>query len=303
MNEYIHPISPLIHCTVRISCFDANGKQTSGTGYVYDFCKGDISLPCIVTNKHVLKGVARAIFQFTFKNEDGLPKIGSYESIVLENVNAFCIPHPSEIIDLVAIPIGAVLNKASRADRHYYYVALGAPSCPDAEFLNGLSPIEDIVMIGYPNGLWDEVNNYPVIRKGITATHAALNLNGKPEFLIDAACFPGSSGSPVFLANLGSYTDPQGNLVFGNRIAFLGTLWGGPVLKTTGEIVVEDIPTDTRPVAVGTIPTNLGYVISCRELAVLEVAVFEVYEKPVMRNSICMCGSGQRFKNCCGKVQ
>jgi hypothetical protein len=29
-------------------------------------------------------------------------------------------------------------------------------------------------MIGYPNGIWDAKNNLPVIRKGITATHANI---------------------------------------------------------------------------------------------------------------------------------
>ncbi len=44
-------------------------------------------------------------------------------------------------------------------------------------------------MIGYPNGIWDEANNMPIIRRGITATHPNFNYNGKPEFMIDAACF------------------------------------------------------------------------------------------------------------------
>jgi hypothetical protein len=31
----------------------------------------------------------------------------------------------------------------------------------------------------------------------------ALDDEGKPEFVIDAACFPGSSGSPIMVANGG----------------------------------------------------------------------------------------------------
>ena len=51
--------------------------------------------------------------------------------------------------------------------------------------------------------LIDEVNNKPVVRKGITATDIRLDYNGRKEFLIDAACFHGSSGSPVFLRKMG----------------------------------------------------------------------------------------------------
>jgi len=57
--------------------------------------------------------------------------------------------------------------------------------------LGELSAIEDIIMIGYPDGIWDSINNQPIIRRGITATQPKNNFNGKQEFLIDAACFPG----------------------------------------------------------------------------------------------------------------
>lgn len=36
-------------------------------------------------------------------------------------------------------------------------------------------------------------------RRGITATNINFDYNGKKEFVIDAACFPGSSGFPVFI--------------------------------------------------------------------------------------------------------
>jgi hypothetical protein len=93
----------------------------------------------------------------------------------------------------------------------------------------------------------------------------------------------------------------MGVTLIGNRVALLGTLYAGPQHTTTGEIVVVDIPTNTRPVAVGTIPTNLGYVINVGELAVLEEAIRKVSEMPrISRNASCMCGSGRRYKNCCG---
>ena len=159
-------------------------------------------------------------------------------------------------------------------------------------------------MIGYPNGLWDQLHNLPIIRKGITATHPKLKLNGKPEFLIDAACFPGSSGSPVFLANIGSYVSPNGSLCTGSRVALLGTLYAGPQHTTTGEIVVVDVPTDTKSIAVGSIPNNLGYVIQASELLVLEEAVKKAFQPApaVSRNARCPCGSGKRYKECCGAL-
>jgi hypothetical protein len=91
--------------------------------------------------------------------------------------------------------------------KRIYFMALGKEIIPTAEQLEGLAALEDIVMVGYPIGLWDKVNNMPIIRRGITATHPKLPYNGREEFMIDAACFPGSSGSPVVLYNETGYID------------------------------------------------------------------------------------------------
>ena len=50
--------------------------------------------------------------------------------------------------------------------------------------------LEAIVMVGYPNGLWDKTNNLPIFRKGVLASDYKYDWNGKKEFLIDALCFP-----------------------------------------------------------------------------------------------------------------
>ena len=88
--------------------------------------------------------------------------------------------------------------------------------------------------------------------------------------MIDATCFPGSSGSAVFLANIGSYVDASGVLCAGTRIALLGTLYAGPQHTATGEIKIIEVPTDTKPISVSTIPNNLGLVIHVSELDAFE---------------------------------
>jgi len=47
---------------------------------------------------------------------------------------------------------------------------------------------------------------------------------GLPAFLIDAAVFPGSSGSPVFLLDRGMYQNRTGGTVVGSRVMLLGVL-------------------------------------------------------------------------------
>lgn len=96
------------------------------------------------------------------------------------------------------IPIEPILNKAENEGNDFYYIPLEKPIIADEDLLKNLPFMEGIVVIRYPNGIWYAKNNLPIIRLGITATHPRLPLNGKSEFLIDAACFPRSSGSPVF---------------------------------------------------------------------------------------------------------
>ncbi|MBA5202875.1 SEC-C domain-containing protein [Pectobacterium aroidearum] len=76
----------------------------------------------------------------------------------------------------------------------------------------------------------------------------------------------------------------------------------GPQHTTSGEIVVVDVPTDTKQISVGSIPNNLGYVIQASELLVLEDAVKQDLQlvPKMSRNAPCPCGSEQKFKRCCG---
>ena len=301
MTANVGPISQLVHSTVRILCSDASGRESSGSGYIYLFCEREgQAVPCIVTNKHVVREAIRGTFNLTLKKSDGSADLGRHDPITVDDIRTICIDHPDPSIDLVAFPIGQILNAASKNGKDYFFVPLGQALLPTRELLESLSPMEEIVMIGYPNGIWDEIHNLPIIRRGITATHPKLDLNGKTEFLIDAACFPGSSGSPVFLANIGSYTDGHGGLSIGTRIFLLGTLYAGPQHTTTGEVVVVNVPTDTKTLAIGTIPNNLGYVIRSSALSALENRVLAVTQPPSSRNSSCPCLSGLRFKACCG---
>lgn len=129
-------------------------------------------------------------------------------------------------------------------------------------------------MIGYPNGIWDAKNNLPIIRKGVTATHPAINFNGKSEFLTDIASFPGSSGSPVFLLNVGGYMDSQGNVFMGtSRVKLLGVHYAGALHTATGDIKIVYSPTSNTPIPVTQIPNNIGVAISSKEILVLEKEV------------------------------
>jgi hypothetical protein len=134
-------------------------------------------------------------------------------------------------------------------------------------------------MVGYPNGLWDAANNFPLLRRGITASHPAVDfdVDGVATTVVDIASFPGSSGSPVFIYNAGTYSDKRGGTIIGTRIILLGILFSGPTFQSDGSIVIKNIPTANVPVPQITMMMNLGYIIKANELADLGSAIFTKY--------------------------
>lgn len=286
MNQnYVSPIEYLIHSTVRIECDTLTGKG-SGSGYFFAFLEKDSQYtPCIVTNKHVIAGAMRGTFHITRLGLDGAPKLGEYVSFVVDDFEQRWIGHPDPSIDLAILPIGEFLHNAKEQGHSLHFDPLGKALIASNELLTTLPSMEEIVMIGYPNGIWDAKHNLPIIRRGITATHPRLPYNGKSEFLIDAACFPGSSGSPVFLANIGTYISAEGAVCAGSRIALLGTLYAGPQHTATGEVIVVEVPTDTKAMAISTIPNNLGLVIQSSKLLDFEPILEKLFKAPPGQSS------------------
>jgi len=143
---------------------------------------------------------------------------------------------------------------------------------PTQDEIDELDAVEDVIFVGYPNGIWDSENNLPVTRRGITATPIAIDYRNEPKFLIDASVFPGSSGSPVFLYNnTGTFAMKGKGTVFGGRIMFLGLVASVFFREEAGRIEMVDVPTGMEPIPVVRQMINLGIVF--KATAVRDVAL------------------------------
>lgn len=251
-----------------------DGRLSTGTAFFFAFqFDAGRSLPLLVTNKHVVKGATTARFHLHEAVNDGSGKPTPSAESFLVTMNEFeqgWFNHPDPEVDLCVMAFEPLRQAAAKANgKEVYYSPLTDALVLNEEALSELSALEDVTMVGYPIGLWDSFNNLPILRRGITASHPATMFQGKPQGVVDMACFPGSSGSPILIVNEGSFTT-SGGFTVGSRVYFLGVLFAGPVHAADGTIQIVEIPTVATAVSVTTIPIHLGYYVKAAELLKLK---------------------------------
>ena len=257
----------LTYSTVLIKSIYPNGSEGFGTGFIIDLCEdkeNNTRVPVIITNNHVVDNSVQTIFEFCIQNEDGTPNNQETISFAWDGEWK---KHPNLSVDLCCLPIAPLLKGIEQLNKKAFYASLTTDLIPSQEQLFSMQAIEDIVMVGYPNAISDTYNHKPIIRKGITATHLKNDYKGKKTFLIDMACFPGSSGSPIFILNQGAYTVPNG-VQLGNRFHLVGILFQGPQYTANGDIIFSAIP--NKPTTITDIPMNLGEAIKSEEILEFE---------------------------------
>jgi hypothetical protein len=258
----------IAHSTVRIEAIAADGRVSVGTAFFCELEKNaeGHSLIVLVTNKHVIEGAKDVYFHLTRANPDGTLLRGQHEKIYAEHFVQECIPHPDPTVDLLVYRAAGLLNYLEEIGKNAYYAVFPCEGILTEKDSVALKALEEIVMIGYPNGLWDSVNNLPIVRRGITATPVYSNYDGRREFLIDCACWPGSSGSPVVLYSQSSFVDDNGRFNTGMQLILVGILHAGPVFTAEGRIETMPAPTSVIPIAKTGVMMNLGYCINATRL-------------------------------------
>ena len=262
------PAETLMHTTVRLECALKDGRSSTGTAFFFSFkVDAERHAPVIITNKHVIANAARGTFVLT-KSEKNEPVLGSTLRVELDNFESLWLKHPEHDVDLAVFPIAPLFQQASAIGVTFFAPPLTEAHVPSDAQLADLTGLETITMVGYPNGIWDEKNNMPIVRRGITATNPKHDYNGLPMFVIDCACFPGSSGSPVLIFDQGGYLDSKGTFNIGaGRVMLLGVLFAGPQHVAEGEIQTIDIPLARVPISLSRIPNNLGFVVKSRKIS------------------------------------
>jgi hypothetical protein len=239
----LSPPNLLINTTVRIVGYKdtiiggiKKWIYTTGTGFFYEFQIDSLKFMAIVTNKHVVEESTFGILTFKEKNNYILGNRIISDTINISKFNEKWIMHLNE--DLAILPFSNIekyfFKKYKKEILHSWFDKRMIPILSDSL---KISSIEKVLMIGYPQSLWDSTNNLPIVRQGITATPYFSNFNGKKRFLLDIPTFHGSSGSPVLLYSYEPYWIDTTMLMNEFRTFLLGIVVETYTYDTEGELI------------------------------------------------------------------
>lgn len=236
----------LLYTTVPIYAHNSDKSLSTGTGFLFSVRESETeSIPLLITNYHVLKDAMLGFVELHI-GEKGFP---TDKTIRVQFDKSIIDGNKLGKLDLIAVPLAGTFNDFQNRNIEIFFRTVDQNMVPTKEQEDKLSAIENITFIGYPSGLYDEKNKISIIRQGITATPIWSDFKGEEVFLIDAGVFPGSSGSPVFIYNQGTYPVKDG-IALGSRLIFVGVL----------------SKTMLRDNATGKAYLNLGEVINSRAM-------------------------------------
>lgn len=262
----------LYFTTVRVNTVDKDGVTGSGTGFLFAHKYDDKEWSFVVTNKHVISDSVRGGITF-IRGAEGKPTLGKSFRLDFDNFPSHWHGHPDPETDIAVIPLAPLVEFMKTQRVEVFYRTVSTADLPSPEQQSELDAIEDVVFVGYPNGIWDSKNFTPIVRKGTTATPIAIIYEGKKKFLIDASVFGGSSGSPVFIYQSGTYGTKNGPAKVGTKFFFVGVVAAVYFKTAANDIISLPIPTRTKNVVVDREMIDLGIVFKA-ETVVEAIEVF-----------------------------
>ena len=192
----------IAYITAKIDIEPPDAPKSIGTGFFYYVSLNDGTnrgLLLLISNKHVFEDPkGKLTIGLNRKKKDGTPAFGNIRTFSSSEFEAGYYAHPNPEVDLACVNVSDI-TKTDAFHKHLDY--------------NVLTPIDyekltlgsDVIFVGYPRGFYDVANNLPLLRRGVIASVPNVDFNGKGEIVIDAQIFPGSSGSPVFVAQGDKY--------------------------------------------------------------------------------------------------
>ncbi len=250
--------------TVRIECVEGERVSVGSSFYCVFPLKTLGAVPVLITNRHVVEGFRKIRIVLSTAPDPRQATLERRRVLAFDRLDEVVHFHDNPKIDLAAILLRPILDRNVDDGSTIYLDEISLKDFAAEGIESRLRFVEDVLVVGYPQGEWDETRNLPLFRRGITASPAMLDYKGESKFLIDCSIFPGSSGSPVFLYNFPAYVE-DGKVSFGERSALLGVVSAFLAHNLEGTVEEIEIPTATA-VTKSAMPSNLGVVVKAREI-------------------------------------
>jgi hypothetical protein len=215
-----------------------------GTGF---FCN-DNGKSYIVSNRHVFypnENFPDSVV-FHLKTDDLMkvkPVVWYPVNVSKEYLRKYLKLHKNKEVDVAAIVLDSLYNTFKKPWPWPAY----AVTIPDSMEIDIENPEigDNILVVGYPKGFYDEYNLIPIMKSGIISSFYRTNFNNLPYFLIDSKLFHGSSGS-IVIAKYKDFFFSKGEPLMTpiKDFMFLGIFSGepfllGPKIETDEEISVK----------------------------------------------------------------
>jgi S1-C subfamily serine protease len=184
----------LIAATVELEQPMDGGMRTVGTGFlVADPTPDGRPRVVLVTANHVFDRMKsdEATIGYRVEQPDGSWSFAPQEIRIRANGKALWVRHPAR--DVAAISITAPAAFAQAAIPLTWLAGDGA-----LDHAN-LAPGDEMMTLGYPQGLSANTAGFPILRAGRVASYPLGPSKAFPTFLLDFRVFPGNSGGPVYL--------------------------------------------------------------------------------------------------------
>ena len=235
----------IVYITAKIDVEQPNAPESFGTGFFYNVSLNDgkdSDRLLLISNKHVFKDPrGKLTVSLNRRREDGTPELGNIRTFKQAGFEHLYYAHPNPDVDLACVDVSAIPH----TDAFSKFLDYRLLRLIDYK---KVAPGSSVIFVGYPRGYYDVINNLPLIRRGSIASMPDVDFNGKGEIVIDAQIFPGSSGSPVFVA-------------WNKEYALLGVVSEAVVSLTT----LQNIPTNMRRNRISQI-LGLGIIVKQRHV-------------------------------------
>ena len=191
----------LIAATVELEQPLGGGMRTVGTGFlISDPTPDGRPRVVLVTADHVFERMKQdeATIGYRVQQADGSWSFAPQKLQIRADGRPLWRHHPTR--DVAAISIAAPEPFARAA------IPLAWLATEQSLSRERLSPGDEMLTLGFPQGLSSNSAGFPILRAGRVASYPLGPSTAFPTFLLDFRVFPGNSGGPVYLEKDGPQT-------------------------------------------------------------------------------------------------